>query len=54
MIMTTAHGVPCPDCGEDNWTECDEDYGSLGDGGSYVRYRCLNCNHTTDWVMLPD
>ena len=48
------HGVACPDCGKDDWYESDEDYGSLGDGGSYVKYKCRNCGHETGWLMLPD
>jgi len=48
------HNVQCPKCGEDDWRESGEDYGSLGDGGSYVRYQCKKCGYETPWVMLPD
>jgi predicted nucleic-acid-binding Zn-ribbon protein len=48
------HDVPCPKCGHDDWFESDEDYGSLGDGGSYVKYKCKHCGYETGWQMLPD
>lgn len=48
------HYVPCPKCGADDWTESAEDEGSLADGGTYVKYKCLKCGHETGWVMLPD
>lgn len=48
------HDVRCPECGHDDWKEVDEDYGSLGDGGSYVKYSCKNCGYTTPRQMLPD
>lgn len=37
----------------DNVTEIADDYGSLGEGGSYIKYRCNNCQHEF-WVQLPD
>lgn len=37
----------------ENAIEIDTDYGSLAEGGSYVKYRCPNCNHEF-WVQLPD
>ena len=37
----------------DDTVEIGDDYGSLSDGGSYVRYRCNNCGHEF-WVTLPD
>lgn len=36
-----------------DWFEAEEDYGSLGSGGSYVRYECRTCNKS-EWSALPD
>jgi len=30
-----------------------DEYGSLGEGGSYARYECPNCG-LRFWVTLPD
>jgi len=35
------------------WRWVHDDYGSLGDGGSYEVYKCRKCGKT-EYVPLPD
>lgn len=46
--------MKCEECGSERLYECDEDEGSLADGGTYVRYQCRDCGWRSRWVMLPD
>jgi hypothetical protein len=44
---------PCKRCGADAWSDGEDDYGSLGDGGSYERFKCRHCGNVI-YVALPD
>lgn len=43
---------PCT-CGADVWSDGEDEYGSLADGGSYERFICGHCKRII-YVELPD
>ena len=44
---------PCKICGADVWQSQEDEYGSLGDGGSYEVFTCGHCRNTI-YVAMPD
>lgn len=47
--------APKPDAckHQGEWESLEDDYGSLGSGGSYYRDRCLDCGEVI-YSMMPD
>ena len=50
--MAHKHNRPC-ECGNNEFDDMEDEYGSLGDGGSYERCRCTSCGKV-HYSMLPD
>lgn len=53
MASTHEHRHPCKDCGKNEWRYLEDEYDSLGNGGSYEVCECTTCQKKV-YSPLPD